>query len=402
MINISKVTGFLFYIFTVIVILIVPRVGHGAEPVNIGVMHWENFTYAEMMRNSYEMALEDINRNGGIKGRPLKLVYADDKGTREAGEKAVRKLINESGALILVGGYASSNTIYTAGIANELDIPFVISTAADDRITQRKWKNIYRINPPAKEYARGVEELMLKKIKPKSISIIYENSPYGTGGALQMMWFCREHNIEVRKIIPYHKERTGPDYFHKLVAPLKENPPDVIYMVSYLQDAVSIVKKINKLNIYSLLVGSAGGFTSPKFIAMAGPAADALLTATLWTPNLPYSGAQEYYEKYVRMFGTEPDYHGAEAYSVLLVASDALRRAKSMGSVDIRAALDKTNMKTAFGPVNFKAYGKFERQNSLPTMVLQVINNKFESVWPGEIATSKFISHQDSRKKAGN
>ena len=283
-------------------------------------------------------------------------------------------------------------------MADKLDIPFLISTAADDRITQRKWKNIYRMNPPAKEYARGVEELLLKKIKPKSLSIIYENSPYGTSGALQMMWFCREHDIEVRKIIPYHKERTDPEYFHKLLVSLKEDTPDTIYMVSYLSDAVSIVKKLRELKINSMLVGGAGGFTSPKFIQMAGPAAENLLTATLWTPHLPYPGTREYYEKYVRTFGTEPDYHGAEAYSVLLVAADALNRAKSIDPEDIRVALDKTDMKTAFGPVNFKAYGKFERQNSFPTMVLQAINDRYECVWPGAIATAKFMQASEGNR----
>jgi branched-chain amino acid transport system substrate-binding protein len=367
------------------------------EPVVIGVMHWEGFTYSKMMRNSHKMAMDVINREGGIKGRPLKLVYADDGGNREAGEKAVKELVNESGAVMLVGGYSSSNTIYTAGAADRLDIPFIISTAADDRITQRKWENVYRMNPPAKEYAKGVEEMLLKQIKPGSLSIIYENSPYGTGGALQMMWFSREHEIEIKKIVPYHKERTDPEYFHKLLAPLKDDTPDVIYMVSYLRDAISIVRKLRELNITSILVGGAGGFTSPKFIEMAGAAANNLLTATLWTRQLPYPGTQEYYDNYVRTYGTEPDYHGAEAYSVLRVAADALKRAQSMGPDDIRRALDETDMKTAFGPVYFKSYGKFERQNSLPTMVLQALNDNYECVWPGEIATARYVLPPDRR-----
>jgi len=292
--------------------------------------------------------------------------------------------------VMLVGGYGSSNTMYTAGMADKLDIPFLISTAADDRITQQDWKNVYRMNPPAQEYARGVEELLLKKIKPKSISIIYENSPYGTGGALRMMWFCREHDIEIQKIIPYHKERTGQGYYHKLLTPLQGDSPDVIYMVSYLNDAVTIVKKIRELKINSLLIGGAGGFTSPRFIDMAGGAADNLLTATLWTRQLPYPGTQDYYDNYFRTYSTDPDYHGAEAYSVLRVAADVLRRAESMSPDDIRKALDKTDMQTAFGPVKFKSYGNFDRQNVLPTMVLQALNDNYECVWPGSVATAKF------------
>jgi branched-chain amino acid transport system substrate-binding protein len=367
-------------------------------PVVIGALHWGKFPFSHMMKNSYDMALESINSTGGINGRPVKLIYADDQGMRKEGETAVRDLAKNQKAVMLVGGYASTNTVYTAGMADDLDIPFLISTAADDRITQRNWKNIYRMNPPAQEYAKGLEKLLLKKVKPASLSIVYENSPYGTGGALQMLWFCREHDIEVRKVIPYHKERTTRGYYRKLLRTLKENPPDVIYMVSYLDDAVSIVKNIRELNINSLLVGGAGGFTSPRFIEMAGPASDNLLTATLWTPHLPYEGIGEYYKRYITRYGTPPDYHGAEAYSVLLVAADALKRASSFSPEAIRAALDTTDMNTVFGPVNFKSYGNFRRQNSLPTMVLQIINNTYECVWPGSIASAKFIPPSNWRE----
>jgi branched-chain amino acid transport system substrate-binding protein len=74
-----------------------------------------------------------------------------------------------------------------------------------------------------------------------------------------------------------------------------------------------------------------------------------------------------------------------------LVAADALRRAESFRPESIRATLDSTDLMTPFGPVKFSSYGKFERQNSLPTQVLQIINGKFECVWPEELATAKFI-----------
>ncbi len=361
-----------------------------SEPLVVGVLHSKVYPYATMMNNSFDMALEVINKAGGIKGRPLKLVYADDQGKPKPGEKAVIELIEKNGAVMLVGGYQSSNTIYMARIADKLDRSFLVCTAADDRITQRKWKNIYRLNPPAKGYTSGLEDFILNKIKPKSMAIIYENSPYGTGGALQMMWFCRANDIDLLAIEPYHKERLKPDYFKRIVARLKVNAPDVIYMVSYLKDGALLVKNIRDAKINSLLCGGAGGFTSPKFISTAGASANHLLTATLWTPQLQYPGTKEYYDQFLKKFGTAPDYHGAEAYSALLVAADALKRADSYNPASIRAALDKTDMMTPFGPVKFTSYENFERQNSLPTQVLQIISGKFECVWPQELATANF------------
>ncbi|MGD2185132.1 MAG: ABC transporter substrate-binding protein [Desulfobacterales bacterium] len=370
--------------------LAVPVSASASEPLVIGVAHSEAYTYAKMMKNSFEMALESINKAGGIKGRPLKLVYANDQGKPKPGEKAIAELVEKHGAVMLVGAYQSSNTIFMARMADRLNRPLLVSTAADDRITQRKWKNVYRLNPPAKGYTNGLEDFFLNKFKPKSMAIVYENSPYGTSGAMRMMWFCRGNDIDLRAIEPYHKERLKPGYFKRIVARLKANPPDVIYMVSYLKDGVLLVKNIREAKIDSLLSGGAGGFTSQKFVTNAGASADGLLTATLWTPQLKYPGTKEYYDQYTNRYGTPPDYHGAEAYSALLVAADVLKRADSYHPASIRAALDETDMMTPFGPVKFTSYENFERQNSLPTQVLQIINGKFECVWPQEHASANF------------
>jgi branched-chain amino acid transport system substrate-binding protein len=388
----QKIVLLLMIISMAVGFIIIPQTGQSSEPLVIGVPHSEKFPYAAMMKNSFEMALEVINKEGGIKGRPLQLVYADDQGKPKAGERIIKELVKKTGAIMLVGAYQSSNAVYMARVADKLNRPFLVCTAADDRVTQRKWRNVYRLNAPASEYAKGLEDFLLKKIKPKSMAIVYENSPYGTGGALRMMWFCRENDIEISAIEPYHKERLRPDYFQRITDRLKKEPPDVIYMVSYIKDAALLVKTIRESKINSLLLGGAGGFTHKKFVNKAGKLSNNLLTATLWTHQLQYPGTKEYYNQYIKKYSIPPDYHGAEAYSALLVAADVLKRAESFRPESIRAALDKTEIVTPFGPVKFKSYGKFERQNSLPTQVLQIINGKFECVWPEDLATATFVS----------
>ncbi len=387
-----KVSFFLVIFSAIATVLAAPVTSSASEPIIIGIPHSEAYTYAKMMKNSFEMALEMINKQGGVKGRQFKLVYANDQGKPKPGETAIIDLVEKNKAVMLVGAYQSSNTLFMARMAEKLDRPLLVCTAADDRITQRNLKNVYRLNPPAQGYTTGLEDFFLNKIKPKSMAIVYENSPYGTSGAMRMMWFCRGNDIELRAIEPYHKERLKPDYFKRIVVRLKENPPDVIYMVSYLKDGALLVKNIREAKIGSLLSGGAGGFTSQKFINTAGASADGLLTATLWTPQLRYPGTKQYFDQYTNRYGTPPDYHGAEAYSALLVAAEALKRADSYSPEGIRAALDETDMVTPFGPVKFTSYENFERQNSLPTQVLQIIDGKFECVWPPELATANFVT----------
>lgn len=368
--------------------------GNQDEPIVIGVLENATYAFAPMMKGSLNMAMEKINARGGISGRPIRLVFANDGGRKEMGIKAVEKLVKEEKAAMLVGGYSSSNTLFMAQAADRLDVPFLVCTAADDRITQRKKINVFRLNPPAAEYTKGLEELLLEKIKPASMAIMYENSPYGTSGGLRMMYFCRENDIDIVDIIPYHRERAGADYFDRLIKPLKNNPPDVIYMVSYTKDAVELVKRIRAAKIDSLFCGGAGGFTHPDFISKTGKASQHLLTATLWTADQEDVLARQYADLYRSKYKQTPDYHGAEAYSVLMVAADALRRSKSLKADDLRDALAKTDLSTPFGRVKFGSHGKYERQNIQVTLVLQVLGDQYRCVWPQAVSVAELVVPQ--------
>jgi branched-chain amino acid transport system substrate-binding protein len=363
------------------------------EPVIIGVplpLTGNLQDFGMMMKNSFEMAQASVNDAGGINGRPVNIVFADDEGKVAAVKSAFDKLIAAK-PVMLVGGYASDPTYLMANLAQKKDLPFLICTASADKITQKGWKNIYRLNPPISEYTKGLEDFLVNNFKPKSVAIIYENSMFGTNGALKMTEFCQDQAIEIRAQIDYDKASINPGYFRSLVAPLTQEPPDVIYMISYLEDAVMLVQQIRDIKLNSLLIGGAGGFTLEEFIRRAGKSANHLMTASLWSEHVLYSGAKEYYTQYVKRYGKSPDYHGAEAYSALLVTSDALKRTTSFSPKTIREALNRTYMITPFAPVKFYAYEDFERQNRVNTLVLQIIDGKFETVWPPELASTPFI-----------
>ncbi len=377
-------------IFTVVVAGVGP-VTAAEPPITIGVLHRADFAYAEMMAHALSMALEQINAAGGVKGRPLQMSFADDRGEPEAGTQAVKMLIRQEQAVMLVGGYSSSNTLNMAFAANGLNTPFLVCTAADDHITQHDLENVFRLNPPASEYTKALESFLLEKVKPTSISIVYENSPYGTGGARRMMAFCRSNEIALNSIHPYFKDATSADYIARVLDPIRDNPPDVIFMVSYLKDAVLLTQKAKEMQLDALLSGGAGGFTHESFSRLAGPASEHLVTATLWSTSGQNPLAGAFRDGFVEQFGKEPDYHAAEAYSALLVCADALRRAASLVPADIRRALRETQLKTPFGLIAFKDYGHFKRQNDAETQVFQIRNGRYETIWPAQLATAPYI-----------
>ena len=381
-------------LLVIVFLIALPQGSLAAEPIAIGVplpLSGKEMQDGLMMKDSFEMALEAINGKGGVNGRQLKIVYADDQGEEAAGEKVIQQLVTSSRALMLVGGHTSAPTHAMATVAEELDVPFLVCTAAADRITQKKRKNIYRLCPPVSEYTKGLENFWLKRLRPKSISILYENSMFGMDGATHMMHFCQENGIAIRSTIGYDRKRTDAAYFRSILALQVGDPTDAIYMVSRLDDGVALVKAIREVKLDTLPCGGAGGFTSQAFVDRAGEAAEGMLTATLWSPQLPYSGAKDYYEEFLKRYRYPPDYHGVEAYSALLVVADALKRAESLSAQNIRKAMDETYLTTPFGPVRFRAYEGFERQNSVRTLVLQLIDGRFEPIWPLEMATAAFV-----------
>jgi branched-chain amino acid transport system substrate-binding protein len=163
--------------------------------------------------------------------------------------------------------------------------------------------------------------------------------------------------------------------------------------VSYVMDAALLMAQSKELDINpKMFAGGGAGFTLPEFQQKAGVAADLVYSATLWTEDVPYKGAKQYFDKFKKMYNSETEYHGAEAYGSMYVVADALKRAKSFSSKDIRDALAATDMMTAFGPVKFTSYGKKTQQNKLPhTFVVQWQNGKMETVWPEASAKKKFI-----------
>ena len=157
---------------------------------------------------------------------------------------------------------------------------------------------------------------------------------------------------------------------------------------------------LSELDIDSkLFCGGAAGFALPEYTKGVGKMAEGVMTAVLWSNDVKYPGAREFYVNFPRnIIQPFPTYHGAEAYSAAYVCRDVLERAKSLSKEDLMKALSETNMMTIFGPVKFVNYKKFINQNKVPSLVVQVINGKPETIWPIEAAATKYVYPQPKWK----
>jgi len=363
-----------------------------AEPIKVGVLlplTGSMAKFGEIEKRSFEMALEEINAKGGVRGSKIQLVFEDDTGKPEVGRSAVEKLISRDKVPVVTGGYSSAVTAATAPVAQQFKVPYVICTGSADDVTEKGYEYVFRINPPASEYPNAVMSFLKTVAKVKTVAILYENTQFGQSSSKAFEKDCADAGI---KVLVKEGYQAGAIDFKPLLTKVKAANPEMIYMVSYVMDASLLMRQSKELGINpKLFVGGGAGFTLPEFAKSAGGAADHVYSATLWVETLPFPGAKEYFNKFKKMYGSETEYHGAEAYAAMYVVADALKRAKSVAPKDVRDALAATNVKTAFGPVKFVSYGKKTQQNKLDTYVVQWQKGELEAVWPTSVATKKYV-----------
>lgn len=366
--------------------------GPEGAPIKVGVvlpLTGALQKFGEIEKNSFLMGMEEINAAGGVNGRPIELLIEDDRSKIDIGRSAAEKLILQDKVIVLTGGYSSDVTFAMAAVAQHRKVPLLITTGAADEITELGAEYVFRLNPPVSEYARPLIEFLQQVVKPKSVVILYEKSLFGQSGSREFA----EQAFELDwKILMNEGYEAGTVDFKALLNKAKSAKPDVVYMISYVKEAALLVQQAKELSLKpKVFAGAAAGFTLPEFRTLAGDAAENVFSVTLWTPQVPYPGAREYYSNYMKKFGSETEYHGAEAYASLYVVADALKRAKELSPKGVRDALAKTNMMTAFGPVKFTAYDKKTQQNSLPTYLVQWQKGALETVWPQIVASKAYI-----------
>ena len=351
--------------------------------------------FGKMHHQSYLMALEEINKSGGIRrGKyaryQLEFLFDDTVGKAETARKVVERLISKNKVPVIMGGYSSAVAAAIAKVCEQNKIPFLSPSAAADKITQKRWKYTFRINPPVSEYATGLQEFLLSAVRPRSMAILFEKTRFGASTGEAMRRWCEENAIELVVFEPYEPWATD---FKPLLTMVYAMNPDVIFTTARLADAILLVKQLAELNIRPrLLAGSAGTFAMPAFVQRVGMLSDNAVSAALWVPNVRYAGAEKFASKYKGKYGSEPDYHGAQAYAAAYVCRDIFERSKSLEAKSLLIALKDTDMMTVLGPVKFVSYEKHRNQNMLPTLVVQIQNGEPVTIWPPEAATAGFIN----------
>ncbi|SEJ48613.1 branched-chain amino acid transport system substrate-binding protein [Deinococcus reticulitermitis] len=338
--------------------------------------------FGKMQVAGFKVGVEEVNRKGGIGGRKIELIIEDNASDVNKGLAAAERLVN-AGVPIVLNEYSSSLVKAQAQYLARQKVPNLVITSSGDDITKPGNDYIFRLNQPATEYARVILDIF-RANKFKSMAIIAGTGAFEKSVADAAGRIAKDYGITVLEDQRYDKGLTD---FRPVLNRIKAKNPDGLLMVSYAEDSVALMRQAREVGVKPrLFAGGAAGFALPEFVKDAGSAANNVVTATAWIPQLRYAGVQKLNVDLKKALGgNDPSYHAAQAYAGVIVAAEAIRRAGSTDREKVKAALNSLNMQTAFGPIQFKDFDGFKNQNPLAMVAQQVQGGQFVPVYPKSV-----------------
>ena len=338
--------------------------------------------FGKMQVAGFKVGVDEVNRKGGIGGRKIELIIEDNASDVNKGLAAAERLVN-AGVPIVLNEYSSSLVKAQAQYLARQKVPNLVITSSGDDITKPGNDYIFRLNQPATEYARVILDIF-KANKFRSMAIIAGTGAFEKSVADAAGRIAKEYGITILEDQRYDKGLTD---FRPVLNRIKAKNPDGLLMVSYAEDSVALMRQAREVGVKPrLFAGGAAGFALPEFVKDAGSAANNVVTATAWIPQLRYAGVQKLNVDLKKALGgNDPSYHAAQAYAGVIVAAEAIRRAGSTDREKVKAALNSLNMQTAFGPIQIKDFDGFKNQNPLAMVAQQVQGGQFVPVYPKSV-----------------
>lgn len=364
----------------------------GAQPkaLKIGVLHPVTGALAfsgQQCRQGALMAIEDINKAGGIKsmgGAKIEALLGDAQSTPQAGSAEVEKM-NEAGVSAILGAYASAICLATTQAAAKYNLPHVVDVGVADQIVERGLKNTFRFGPGYKKCAEiavaNLHVLNTAAGKPaRTVMIIHEESLFGTGTAQLLARELPGYGYEVKEVIKHANPTRD---FNNIVLRMKAVNPDIVIPANYYNEYALLVRtmqqqKVTPKAIYSVLGGAASSY---KFVKEFPQAANGIIDCNHWFN--PKDKRSLELKKRVEAKNLFYTYEIFNTYTAMMLLADAINRARSADRAAITDALEKSSFSDHFMPYGPTKFVNGQNTGAQPLMT-QVFKNDIKVIIPRE------------------
>jgi len=289
-------------------------------------------------RIAAEIARDKINAGGGVLDQKIELVTYDDQAKTEEAVFTANKLIGQDGVKFAVSGSYSASGRAAAPIFQRAGVPFISAYGVHPDIT-RAGNYCFRgvhLGPPQ---GRAGAKFVSDNLKLKRVSIITMDNDYGQATFEGFKSVLDQFGIKVAGEYTYSlKDRQ----FGSIVASVKRDDPEVIYITGYFFTAAPLVSQLRSAGIRAPIVGSQA-FDAEKLIQIAGPAVEGVYIVGGLNRDRDAPELKQYLAEFQKRAGYAGENVGATVYSAVRLMADATSRAGTLDPAKVRDALAATH-----------------------------------------------------------
>ena len=308
-------------------------------------------TFGISSTNAMKMAVKQINAAGGVNGKQIQLIFADNKSEPSEAAAATTKLVTQDKVIAVLGPLISSTTLACTKIAQDHKIPLLSPSATNPAVTQKDGKvyeYVFRSCFVDDFMGSVMANFSIDTLKAKAAAIYVDSSSdlsKSTGKVFEDAFTKRGG-----KIVSQEAFLSKDTDFKATLTKIKAANPDVIFAPANYQEAGMLVKQARELDINVPIVG-VDAWDSSKLFEIAGAAA---LNNTYYpghySPDDTSEAVQKFVKDYKAEYGVIPDTQAVLGYDSVLVMVDAIKRAGSEDPQKIKDALATTkNLKVVSG-----------------------------------------------------
>ena len=310
------------------------------------ILTGENAVYGSYAQQGMNLAVSEINLNGGVNGKKIELIYEDDQANPTLAVNVIQKLLTQNPKAI-VSFTGSGATLAVTPILEDNNVPTIVGLASNSKIKDAG-DYIFRTIPSdsfqANQWVEFVED---KYSKP---AILYVNNSWGKG--LEETFL---ENYSGKVYVEEMQEGTN-DVKSQLVK-IKNYNPDVLIVPCYIRECVTTIKQMSELNIHLPIISGDNFYNKEILDAVDGKAEGVILTR-------PSEGSgkewDSFKEKFIAKYNKEPNVIDAYAYDAMYTLYYALKDS-DLTSEGIKNALYGVDFVGATGRNKFDSFGEVSK-----------------------------------------
>lgn len=302
--------------------------GSGDGTITLGMLapfSGSEAAFGDYMKYGAQLAIDEINADGGVNGAELKLVTEDDGCDATQAVSAANKLVS-AGVQGSVGGYCSGATLPTLPIFEEAGVPMVIPAANSTKLVGQ---GAFMINGTGTQQAAAAIAYA-EKLGAESIVLIDDTTDYSVDLANSFEEQGSSLNIVKRESVNPDEK----DFAANVNSVIKANP-DFLFWTGYYQAGGLLIDQL-RANGYdgTILVGD--GSVDAQLAAIAGPAIENVYGTFTRTPDM-LEGGEDWVAAYTELAGAAPGPYSMQTYEAVKVIAQAMEDA---GSTEYEAVVE--------------------------------------------------------------